>query len=92
MSECLEKLVDEFISMEATGAKLLMIFGYTVDFNDVSGSYMDWEFLQETVKSYSCTIKIRNILKNLDKLHFFAIIDRFSIDIYKVIGYNNIKY
>lgn len=92
MSECLEKLVDEFISMEVTGAKLLMIFGYTVDFNDDSGSYTDWKFLQEAVKSYSCTIKIRNILKNLDKLHFFAIIDKFSIDIYKFIGYNNIKY
>ena len=41
---------------------------------------------------FSVQFKIKNILKNLDKLHFFAIIDKFPIDIYKFIGYNNIKY
>ena len=57
-NENLEKMVDEFVTIEANDPQLMMIFGHTLDFYDSSGKFPSWKTFERICKKLSNQIDI----------------------------------
>ena len=53
MNENLEKMVDDFLSIEANEPQIMMIFGHALDFYDSSGNFPDWKTFERICKKLS---------------------------------------